>query len=93
MAILHHLCTKCGHPDYFHATSDCSHGFCRCGLASREMDPESVVAPTCAADAARTPILTITPPGTRWPEFGQGHVTCDCETCHARYAELAGGAV
>lgn len=90
MSILHHLCETCGHPDYFHSSAECSYGHCACRVDAATMTVTPVLGPTWATDSARTPILTVTPPGTRWPTQGQGHKTCACDRCEAEYARLTG---
>ncbi len=85
--ILHHNCEKCGHPDYFHASQDCSYGACRFQLTQDRMTAP-VLSTTWGLDGR--PVLTITPPGTRFPEQGQGHKTCGCDACVAEFERLAG---
>lgn len=86
MTILKHMCPKCEHSDECHTGQSCSYEWCRCNAT--EFDPEPTVCPTWDAD--QRPVLTVTPPGTRWPQTGRGFVTCSCDACHAKYAELIG---
>jgi len=88
--ILHHFCQQCGHPDYYHSTAECSYGLCKCPVAEATMTPETAHGPTW--DTALRPVLTVTPPGTKWPPQGHGHKTCACNACVLEYQRLTGGA-
>lgn len=89
MSILHHFCEQCGHPDYYHGASECSYGYCKCRVDSATMTTAPTLSPTWSPSGA--PVLTVTPPATRWPEQGQGHKTCGCDACHQEYARLTAG--
>lgn len=79
MARLTHRCTKCGASDWFHEGPGC--------VLAREDTP--IVVPTWETVWHPThphrEILTITPPGVRWPETGRGQKTCACQECHRVY--------
>jgi hypothetical protein len=82
--ILHHMCEQCGHPDYFHSPVECSYGYCKCEVERATMTTEPVHGPTWTFPE-HEPVLTVTPPGTRWPEQGRGHITCACDACYVEY--------
>lgn len=86
--ILHHNCQQCGHPDYFHARDVCSYGWCKCQVATATMTAMPVASPTWLPNGQ--PVLTITPPGTKFPTQGQGHITCTCDSCGVEFARLSG---
>lgn len=90
MTILKHMCPKCGHSDESHRTDDdgtgldCSYRWCPCTNTSYE--PEPTVCPTWDPD--QRPVLTVTPPGTRWPDVGAGlrHLLLRCLSHQVRRA-------
>jgi hypothetical protein len=84
--ILKHMCSKCQHSGDFHTGRDCSYSWCPC--RETEFDPEPTVVPTW--DERHQPVLTVTPPGSRWPERGNGYTTCACDACQEKYAALVG---
>lgn len=83
--ILHHTCTACGHTDYSHSAATCSYGACAC-TADKALLSVPVLSPTF--DETYRRVLTITPPGTRFPARGQGHITCACDACQVEFARL-----
>ncbi len=91
MALIRHLCEKCGHPDYWRGKADVNgnRGPCQCGCRCTLAEPE--VVPTFDENGRH--VERIARPGQRLGEDleGEGRPTvamCGCEDCKALYAQL-----
>lgn len=81
MSLIAHLCTRCGHPDFWR--SGAAGGSCSCGCTCTPGEPE--LRPTF--DVASRPVARIVPPGEKVGGLSLMR-THDCKGCRALYERL-----
>lgn len=81
MALITHLCTRCGHPDYRRDLRSAAPGPCTCGCRCTPGAPE--VRPTW--DTAGRRVERIMQPGEA---MCPGVVTCRCQACKDLHTQL-----
>ena len=88
MSILVHRCRACPHPTDWHDPRNRGYTSCACCRAGRaDADPEPVVQKTFTSPGGQLEPLYA--PGSP-RNTGSMHAgrTCDCDRCHAAYADV-----